>query len=77
MVARGEGVKIASRDKSQPTTSLCRLRLYVLIAGPDESPRCLMVMISDFYATCLSCDLKVPGSSPGVGFAFFLLIRSN
>ena len=26
-----------------------------------------MVMISDFY----KCDLKVPGSSPGVGFFTF------
>ena len=27
-----------------------------------------MVMISDFYVAPLSRDLKVPGSSPGVGF---------
>ena len=31
-----------------------------------------MVMISDFYGIYLSRDLKVPGSSPGVGFSLLL-----
>ena len=36
-----------------------------------------MVMISDFYVHRLSRDLKVPGSSPGVGFIFPLICSSR